>query len=149
MQCPAWVLARKEAVKPEFVMTWPVDEYDVLNRWRMWHICYDVVSSSSPGPDAVVVWVGDDRGETGHVRVFEDVGGWKEGMEMICAYGREIAGRWNLEWRLSVCRAGIMAKEELQGKMLPKAIAKTTANKNFSLERYPQRQNLANYTFDQ
>ncbi|KIR98801.1 hypothetical protein L804_03416 [Cryptococcus deuterogattii 2001/935-1] len=114
MQCPAWVLARKEAVKPEFVMTWPVDEYDVLNRWRMWHICYDVVSSTSPGPDAVIVWVGDDRGETGHVRVFEDVGGWKEGMEKICAYGREIAGRWNLEWRLSVCRAGIMAKEELQ-----------------------------------
>lgn len=119
MQSPAWVLARKEAVKPEFVMTWPMDEYDVLNRWRMWHVCYDVVSSTSLGPGALVVWVGDDRGETGHVRVFEDVGGWKEGMEKTCAYGREIAGRWNLEWRLSVCRAGIMAKEELQGKILP------------------------------
>ncbi|WVQ83661.1 hypothetical protein IAT38_005804 [Cryptococcus sp. DSM 104549] len=148
---PRWTLARAEAPKPEFVMSWPVRNWDVLARWKMVHVGYGVVlpeagedvdrgktlkarmaagaASSGAGGNgavsdspqirraAVVAFAMDTAGEAWEVKVWRDEtddDSWESRVEKLCEWGRKVARGWATEWRLSVCKMGLMGDGELQ-----------------------------------
>ncbi|TYJ58993.1 hypothetical protein B9479_000432 [Cryptococcus floricola] len=117
ISAPAWTLASHKEQKPEFQLAFPIEGWDVLNRWRWWHLAYDVVPATSSvlSKDvAVVVWISDDRGEAWEVQMLSKEKDWKERVGKIHAWGKKVAGSGTKEWNLSVCRVGAMDREEWQ-----------------------------------
>ncbi|WVN90026.1 uncharacterized protein L203_105258 [Cryptococcus depauperatus CBS 7841] len=104
---PSWTLARREPAKPEFAMTYPIDDYDVLNRWRLFHLAYDFIEAKA------IVWVGDGRGEAWEVCVLEGKD-WQNIIRAIWKFGNETIRNWAGRFRLGVCKASLMEKGEFE-----------------------------------
>ncbi|WVQ75641.1 hypothetical protein IAR50_005270 [Cryptococcus sp. DSM 104548] len=117
VSAPAWTLASNKEQKPEFELAFPIEGWDVMNRWRWWHLSYDVVPSTSTvlSKDVkVIVWISDDRGEAWELQVLSKEKDWKERVGKIYAWGKKVAGAGTKEWNLSVCRVGAMDRDEWQ-----------------------------------
>lgn len=98
--------------KPELVLAWPLRSYDVMNKWRIIHIGYSFDESL----DWLVTFGVDSEGEAWEIKH------WKITSKPIAysigeiwRWSKEFASKLAVEWRLSICRLGMMSVEEIEG----------------------------------
>lgn len=114
---PAFTLCPESPPKPNLTLSWPIKSFDVFGSWRWVHGAY---ARSSDGRN-ISIMVSDAEGENWQVKVLRGLHSksWSEVVSMIWTFLRDFSAGAAIEWRLSVCRLGVMEKLELDGEYLP------------------------------
>ncbi|KAK8853441.1 hypothetical protein IAR55_004147 [Kwoniella newhampshirensis] len=150
----AFTLAkREEDVKPEFLMTWPLRSYDVMNRWKMVHATYAVNEELG----VMVGFMMDSGAEAWDMKVWRtaiDVT-IQERVGILWDWAKRMAGEWVVEWRMSMCKVGLMSHDELQawrnllGKKAPPVtllMTESLPSPSLTDKRIPRPRHVANIT---
>ncbi|WWD19869.1 hypothetical protein CI109_104337 [Kwoniella shandongensis] len=151
----AFTLAKRdEDNKPEFLMSWPLRSYDVMNRWKFVHATYTVNEELG----FMVGFVVDSEAEAWDMKVWRLEMGTSvsERVGMVWEWARRIASEWVIEWRLSVCKVGLMSLDEIQAwrNLLSKRTAPVTLfmtdtiqpSSQAASDRIPHPRHVANIT---
>lgn len=119
---PAFALARTaEREKPDFQLSWPVKSYDVMNRYRLVHVSYAYEQLMG----VLVAVAMDDLGEAREIgwwKINNDEGDSEVGdgadakgiVGRVWEWCRITASAWVAEYRLSICKFGLINVEELK-----------------------------------
>jgi hypothetical protein len=115
LQAPTFTLAPDTPPTPTLTLQWPLKSYDVYNQWRILHGGYDLLEEGN----MVIAFVMDGEGEGWTAKAWR-VGGkggkWVvEAVRMVWEFFSAYAATVAVEWRLAVCRYGLMVKEEVEG----------------------------------
>jgi len=102
-----------EDPKPSLSMAWPQRNYDVLTRWRSVHASWAWL----PNVGILVLAVTDCQGDATEVKAVKmDAGSTPAARaEKAWSVFKRFAEECATEWRLSICAAGLMTKEEIDG----------------------------------
>lgn len=100
-QYPTFTIAPDETVKPSISMSWPLQSYDVLNRWRLIHAAY----TTDIATGTITAFVIDSEGENWRVQTYSnsDMAQVQESIWSLCA---EFAASAAIEWHLVLTRLG-------------------------------------------
>jgi mediator of RNA polymerase II transcription subunit 13 len=127
---PAFALARPLAPRFRFSMDWPDRQREVMDRHMFLHVAY-AFSKSRRWLCAACL---DERGEAYETKVWrvsgvpeeDDVGESEEDLagrgarmnkyvNLVWGFAMKFAKRAAIEWRVVICRMGIISVEELEG----------------------------------
>ncbi|WVR09627.1 hypothetical protein IAU60_006699 [Kwoniella sp. DSM 27419] len=108
----AFTLDRRDSIKPEFSMSWPLRSYDIMNNHRCVHVHYTVLEEVGLILAAAV----DDRGQAFDLTTWADTphGDAKSQVKRVWEWARGRADEWAIEWRMSLTRVGSIAPNEIK-----------------------------------
>lgn len=110
---PAFRLVPHTKSSINFTLQWPASSLDILDRHRLFHIAYSI---SADGRWLFLAAI-DERAEYHTLRVR-----FVEGLEpklvlkRVWNYAKEVTEPVNVEWRISIAKAGVMPVAEVQSK---------------------------------
>jgi hypothetical protein len=126
MKFPRFTLAPDEPPKLNLTLNWPLRSYDLLNKWRLVHGAYTYDNKVG----VLVAFVIDSEGENYEVKTWKlDEGqGLRKVLEWLWTFFEGFAEMSALEWRLAVCRLGVISREEVNGEIFPICFAEWRLN---------------------
>lgn len=112
-QYHSFTLASDGPLQPELTLAWPLQSYDVLNRWRVVHCAYGFDLARR----TVVGFGIDAEGEGWTSKVFtlegEGPGAVASVLSGLWEFYTEFARLASIEFRLVIASAGPMSKAEI------------------------------------
>lgn len=132
-QGPSFTLSPHRQTPVQFEYSWPSHNLEILHRHRFLHVAYrlvhDPTGCATQSDDAntsnewLFVAVIDEKGEMWKVfnKVFRNTQTLAEGdlvksvVRTVWSYARMVASTVDVEWRLAICKAGLLAKDETHG----------------------------------
>lgn len=116
MQVPAFQLARTEPIRARFALAWPPPPASLLDRHQLLHVGYAISESG----EWLVASATDERGQASEAKVWRMEGGSSDEwmVARVWAFASEVAKRAATEWRLVVCKLGLMEWNEIASELL-------------------------------
>lgn len=120
-QSPAFTLSPQRKTAVEFELKWPVPSLEILHRHRILHIAYDrVVIKNFPGYEWIVVGAIDESGESWKtvpklIKTAQRTTYERLGLKEVWRIAQTSMAKVDVEWRVVICRYGLMSKIEIQG----------------------------------
>ncbi|KAI5475687.1 hypothetical protein MNV49_001062 [Pseudohyphozyma bogoriensis] len=119
-QFPAITLSPIKKPHIEFELAWPSSSLEVMHRHRLLHVGYTVFPvEGESNLEWLVTSVIDERGETWKMvpKLIRCPAGAATEMaraKLVWAIARTVADQADVEWRMVICRLGLMSKIEMK-----------------------------------
>jgi mediator of RNA polymerase II transcription subunit 13 len=116
-QQPSHTLARPIYTTVSYRHQTPAPTLDVVDRYTLLHIAYQVTSCGKWVLAAIV----DQRGESRDVGIwsFDSTSGERGLVELVWMFVLRFGKRANVEWRIAIAKLGRMSARELEGMAFP------------------------------
>lgn len=121
-QCPSITIFPTRRTKLKFELSWPPASLEVLHRHRMLHVAYATqrAQKEAGGSEWIALSFTDERGEIWKtipklVRVPAGSAGDAARVRTVWTLTKAAAESADVEWRIVVCRLGLITKSELHG----------------------------------
>lgn len=110
-QYPSFTLAADSPPKPTLSLSWPLQSYDMLNRWRFVHAAYTLHAGSG----LLIAFVMDAEGENYDVRNWHSTDMTElDRIRELWKFFVEFAEVAAIEWRMTITSVGEVSNDHVQ-----------------------------------
>lgn len=120
-QAPAITISPSRTTVIKFELSWPPASLEVMHRHRILHVGYKFISAGNlEGVEWVVLSFIDEKGEIWKtvpklVRSSTSDAGDRAKIKMVWSIAKAVAETADVEWRIVICKLGLISKSELTG----------------------------------